>query len=452
MKYSINSLISKTPQERIRLLNQLDDNDLEFLLKDWRFWARKKQLPPPGDWTFWAIICGRGWGKGWTGSNWVIERASLYPDKLIGLWGQTSPDVKKSMIEDNPSSILKQSPPWFKPEYQRSNRRLLWPNGAVAELYYGDVPDQARGPDLMTVWIDELAKFKYADKCWDNIEFCLREDPDPRGIITTTPRPIKVIKDLVIDENTHVTGGSLYENKANLSNKFIRRIERKYEGTDLGKQEIHGKIVLANLEGRIYKRFDSSIHVDAIDPHKIAASKQVKWYMTCDFNVCPCIWELAIYDGETLSFFDEIAMRDVDTRTMCIEALSRWKKLGIQISEVILAGDASGGSRSTQGYESDYEIMEEYGFFTSIVPRQNPRVRDRFNCVNSAFYNNEVEVDPKCRELIKDYEEVIWKEGAKNIVDTSDKDRTHAGDASGYLIYPIFGWEELEVHSEQVNM
>ncbi len=370
----------------------------------------------------------------------------MYPDKLIGLWGQTAGDVRVAMVEENDSAIMKQSPPWFIPEYQPSNRRIIWPNGATALIYYGDVPDQARGPDLMTVWVDELAKFVYPGKCWDNIEFCLRAEPDPRGIITSTPRPIKVIKNLFKDPNIVVTGGSLYENAANLSDKFINRIRRKYEGTDFGGQEIYGKVIHVAIEGRVYKRFNADIHVEEIDPHEIEGEV----YLTCDFNVNPCVWELAKFDGETLYFFDEIAMRDVDTRTMSEETLRRLSELGYE--GIIVAGDASGKARSTKGYQSDYNIMKKYGLgFRRIVPRSNPRIRDRLNAVNSALSQGKIVISPKCKFFITDLEEVCWKKGATGIIDSSNSDRTHASDAGGYLIYPLLGRPKLKKHSATTN-
>lgn len=147
------------------------------------------------------------------------------------------------MVEVGDSSILGVSPPWFRPEYEPSKRRLTWPNGAIAMLYSGDEPDQLRGPQHDTAWVDELAKFKYPQQTMDNLEMGLRIGPNPQGVITTTPRPIPVIKKLIADPEVVDTKGSSYENLANLAPIFIRRILRQYEGTHLGTQELHGEIM-----------------------------------------------------------------------------------------------------------------------------------------------------------------------------------------------------------------
>ena len=350
------------------------------------------------------------------------------------------------MICDNPSSILKQSPPWFIPEHQAANRRVVWPNGAIAEVYYGDVPDQARGPEIMTAWIDELAKFKYPNKCWDNIEFCLRAEPDPRGVITTTPRPIDVIKNLFKDPGVVITGGSMYENAANLSEKFMSRVERKYEGTDFGDQELHGKIVVAALKGRVYKRFNEGTHVERFDPNEIEGD----WFVAMDFNVNPCIWLLGVFDGDTVYFYDEICLRDTDTIQMSDELINRYNDLGI--NDIVVYGDASGTSRTTKSRKTDYRIISEHGFTRQDVDRKNPAVVDRLNCVNSSLYRGKILIHPNCVELITDFNEVIWKKGAKGIVDSSNSDRTHASDAAGYRIFKAFGKPALKKATGSINM
>jgi phage terminase large subunit-like protein len=157
------------------------------------------------------------------------------------------------MIEVGDSSIMKCSPPWFMPKYEPSKRRLTWPNGATAVAFSGDDPDQLRGPEHDTVWIDELAKMRYPQETWDNMELGLRLGPDPRVICTTTPRPIPIIKKLVADPDTIDVVGSSYENKENLSPHFIRRIEKQYEGTRLGRQEIWGDI-LDDVLGALWNR------------------------------------------------------------------------------------------------------------------------------------------------------------------------------------------------------
>jgi len=239
-------------EEKRRFLSSLSDEEALHLYYDWHFWARDKQLPPPGGWFCWLLRSGRGFGKTRTGAEWIIERART-GYKQIALIGQTKADVRDTMIEVGESSIMKCSPPWFMPKYEPSKRRLTWPNGAVAVAFSGDEPDQLRGPEHDTVWMDELAKFKYPQQTWDMMEFGLRVGPDPKVCVTTTPRPIPIIKQLVSDPDTVDVTGASYENAENLSPSYKRRILKKYEGTHLGRQEIHGEI-LDDVEGALWTR------------------------------------------------------------------------------------------------------------------------------------------------------------------------------------------------------
>ena len=238
----IESIVSLPEQERTKLLKSLTDKEAEELLFDWKVWARSHQLPPEGNWLTWLILTGRGWGKTRTGSEWVIDHARKGA-KHIALIGQTVADVRDTMIKVGPASILKISHPKFMPEYTPSNRILEWPNGVIATTYSGDKPDQVRGPSHDFVWMDELAKFQYPDDVWANLMFGLREDEDMRILVTTTPRPIKLIKDLVKDKNTITVRGSTCENKDNLPKKYFEQVIAPYVGTRLGQQEIEGKIL-----------------------------------------------------------------------------------------------------------------------------------------------------------------------------------------------------------------
>lgn len=150
------------------------------------------------------------------------------------------------MIEIGESSILQVSPPWFLPAYEPSKRRLVWPNGCIATAFSGDEPGQLRGPQHDTVWIDELFKFKYPQLTWDEMEFGLRAGPDPRVVVTATPRPLALAKTIVADPDTRDVRTSTYRNIANLAPAFIARMLSRYEGTRLGRQELHGEILEDN--------------------------------------------------------------------------------------------------------------------------------------------------------------------------------------------------------------
>lgn len=253
---SMAEAVSMLPdEERLETLKVLapTPEDMKILEYSWDFWARPNQMEPPGDWTTWLVMSGRGFGKTRIGSQAVIRHAKMYPRYAIALIGQTKADVRDTMAEVFESSIMKVSPPWFMPKLETTKRRLTWPNGAQAIMYSGDEPDQLRGPQHGFGWLDELAKFKYPHETWNNFSLGLRLGPNPQGIITTTPRPIPVIKDLIADPTVIKTTGSTYENIGNLPNSFIRTILGRYEGTRLGAQEIYGS-VLGDVDGALWNR------------------------------------------------------------------------------------------------------------------------------------------------------------------------------------------------------
>jgi len=242
-KSSLAQSIACLPEgQRQKVLNSLSQKEAEAILYDWTVWARPKQLPPNWDWYVWLLLSGRGGGKTRTGAELTLKWAKegFSP---IALVGQTKADVRDTMVEVGDSALLNISPPWFRPEYESSKRRLTFPNGVLAIIYSGDEPDQLRGPQHAKAWVDELAKFKYPQDTWDNLMFGLRIGSKPQAVVTTTPRPIKTIKDLITDERTAVTRGHTLENKANLAPDFLNYILRKYEGTRLGRQELAGEIL-----------------------------------------------------------------------------------------------------------------------------------------------------------------------------------------------------------------
>jgi phage terminase large subunit-like protein len=236
-------LLAYLPEsEQLDFLKSLTDRQALALKYDWKFWARPAQVIPEGNWFTWLLRSGRGFGKTRTGSETVIKWASEGYSP-IALVGQTKADVRDTMVEIGESSILKVAPPWFYPEYEPSKRRLTFPNGSICIIYSGDEPDQLRGPQHMKAWVDEIAKFKYPDETWDNLEFGLRLGDNPQVICTTTPRPIKIIKDLIADKRTVETRGNTLDNASNLSPLFLDRMLTKYQGTRLGRQELNGDIL-----------------------------------------------------------------------------------------------------------------------------------------------------------------------------------------------------------------
>jgi phage terminase large subunit-like protein len=245
-------LAGLSDEERDELLSNLSPEALASLKYNWKFWARPNQLPPTGEWTTWLILAGRGFGKTRCGAEWVKEMAEDNPGCRIAIVGETYKDVRKTMIEGE-SGILSVSPPTSMPEYSPANGQITWPNGSMAFTYNATQPDQLRGPQHHFAWADEIAKWDRMQDSWDQLQFGLRLGKQPRQVVTTTPRPLKLIRALVADPDTFVTRGSTRDNEVNLATPFIKYIEEQYGGTRLGRQELDGEI-LDDMPGALWSR------------------------------------------------------------------------------------------------------------------------------------------------------------------------------------------------------
>jgi hypothetical protein len=220
--------------------------------------ARANQRPPEGDWRIWLMLMGRGAGKTRSGAEWVRHLAESGRARRIALVAPTAADARAVMIEGE-SGLLAIAPPWARPRYEPSRCRLVWPNGAVATAYSAEEPDRLRGPQHDSAWLDELAAWRFP-RAWDNLMFGLRLGADPRVCITTTPRPVSLVKDRLADARTAVARGSTYDNRAHLAPAFFDQIVATYEGTRLGQQEIHAEVLEVG-DGAWFARFDPARHV-----------------------------------------------------------------------------------------------------------------------------------------------------------------------------------------------
>ena len=239
---------------KLAVIATLSDEEALQLRYTWQAWARDKQLSEleaNWDWTIWLILAGRGFGKSRTGAEQTIAWADEDTHARIALVGRTAADVRDVMVEGE-SGILACSPPWFRPKYEPSKRRLTWPNGAMATTYSADEPDALRGPQHSKAWGDEPAAWKYTDT-HDQLMFGLRLGRKPQAVYTTTPRATKFIKGLIKQRTTHTTKGTTYENLANLAPTFQEQVIGRYEGTRLGRQELEG-LILDDNERALWKR------------------------------------------------------------------------------------------------------------------------------------------------------------------------------------------------------
>jgi phage terminase large subunit-like protein len=199
----------------------------------------------------WLILAGRGYGKTRTAAEWARMQAEQMPGSRGALVARTAADTRDVLVEGE-SGILAVSPPKFMPVYEPSKRRVTWPNGSTATLYSADKPDLLRGPQHHWAIADELAAWRYPE-AWDMLMMGLRLGSRPRVLIATTPRPTKIIRELLKDPNCVVTRGSTYENRSNLAPAFFAQVIRRYEGTRLGRQELYAE-VLDDVPGALWTR------------------------------------------------------------------------------------------------------------------------------------------------------------------------------------------------------
>ena len=252
-------------------LASLDPETLAFILSDWQLWARDDQLPPATtaageDWRVWLILGGRGAGKTRSGAEWVRAKAlgipplGETPARRIALVGETLGDVRRVMIEGI-SGLLAIHREDERPVLEVSKSQLVWPNGAVAQMFSAEDPDSLRGPQFDAAWCDELAKWRRPEETWDMLQFGMRLGVSPAVAVTTTPRPLPLLKTIMSDPATVITRAATTANAAHLAPAFIAEMERRYAGTALGRQELLGEIV-DEQSGSLWRR-------DWIERHRV---------------------------------------------------------------------------------------------------------------------------------------------------------------------------------------
>lgn len=252
----IDALLQLPPRQRERFLAtcsareivQINDAASDFV----RYWGRPAQLWPKGVWKIWLLNAGRGFGKTRVGAEYTHRVARKNPGRHMALVARTSADARDTMI-DGESGILHTGWPSWRPIWRPTKRRVIWPNGCWATVYTADEPDNLRGPNTCWFWADELASWRYARKAWDMLMMTLRTGDDPRGVVTTTPKPTPIYREILGDPGTVVTRGSTFDNSANLAASFLAYLQRKYAGTTLGRQELEAE-VLDEAEGALWRR------------------------------------------------------------------------------------------------------------------------------------------------------------------------------------------------------
>ena len=249
-------LASATPEEVTEFLGSLSQN--AFLSLPWlfEFWALPHQLPPRGAWKTWVIMGGRGAGKTRAGAEWVrLQVEGPGPGdpglaRRVALVGETVDQVRDVMVMGD-SGIIACSPPDRKPEWLASKHQLVWPNGAIAQVFSAHEPDSMRGPQFDAAWADELGKWKKGGEAWDQLQFALRLGKNPRCVVTTTPRSVEVLKAILKNPSTVITHAPTEANRAHLAESFLAEVQARYGGTRLGRQELDG-VLVEDEEGALW--------------------------------------------------------------------------------------------------------------------------------------------------------------------------------------------------------
>ncbi len=256
MKSGAAWLASATQGQVDEFLGSLSENALLALPWLFAFWALPHQLPPEGAWKTWVIMGGRGAGKTRAGAEWVraeVEGAGPFDpgrSKRVALVGETIDQVREVMVFGE-SGILACSPPDRRPEWEAGRKRLIWPNGAIAQVFSAHDPDSLRGPQFDAAWVDELAKWKKADDAWDMLQFALRLGDNPRQVVTTTPQDVAALKGILKNPSTVVTHAPTEANRAYLAASFLAEVTARYAGTRKGQQELDG-VLVEDVDGALW--------------------------------------------------------------------------------------------------------------------------------------------------------------------------------------------------------
>jgi len=260
----IEVIADKPEAERKEFYASLTDHQAQEILYSWDWHARQNQKQPGGDWRYWLLLAGRGFGKTRVGAETVRQWAED-PQERILLVAPTAKDVRETMVE-GPSGLLSCYPPGRRPTWNASDGEIIFPSGAIGITRAAIEPERLRGPQFRKFWLDEWCACRYPQEVWDQIMFGFRmPSPALRGVITNTPKPIEPLKRLMQHPRCIVTRGSSDENAANLSQDYIRDVLDPYRGTRLGRQEIEAEL-LDDVPGALWKRDNiDSLRIRMID-------------------------------------------------------------------------------------------------------------------------------------------------------------------------------------------
>jgi phage terminase large subunit-like protein len=238
-------------------------------LHDFRNWARPEQREPShDDWRLWLILGGRGSGKSRTGAEWVKQRIRYARRPMrVALVGPSLQETRAVMVEGDSGLLSVHEYDDDRPAFLPTKREIVFANGSIAQLFSADSPESLRGPQFDLAWCDELAKWRYADDAWNMLQFALRLGDRPQQTVTTTPRPLRLLKSLIEDSQTVLTRASTLDNIGPLAPSFFNELERIYGGSKLARQELNGELI-ENDPDALFSR-------ELIDRHRLRKAPEL---------------------------------------------------------------------------------------------------------------------------------------------------------------------------------
>jgi len=251
--------LRKLPKNQVdEVFKQLGPKKVEELKHTWSFWARDEQLEPEGDWNTWFVNAGRGFGKTRAGVEWVREQVKRGAKRIAAV-AATNSDIERVMVKGESGflNVCWKGDKTYKggkmgyPEWSPTKRTLSWENGAQVQFFSAEEPERLRGPQFELAWCDELAAWNKDQDTWAMLQFCMRLGKHPRIMVTTTPKPTKLVREILKNPTTHTTTGSTFDNAANLAGTYLKAVKEQYEGTRLGRQELYAE-VLEEAEGALW--------------------------------------------------------------------------------------------------------------------------------------------------------------------------------------------------------
>ena len=264
-------ILRQLPPEKVKsVLDALGPKKTEELRHTWEFWARDNQLEPEGkDWRVWFINAGRGYGKTRSGVEWVRENAKRGVRRIAAI-AATNSDIERVMVKGESGflSVCWEGDKTYSgklmgfPKYSPTKRSLIWWKNGIetgkkddilteVQFFSAEEPERLRGPQFELAWCDELAAWNKDIDTWAMLQFCMRLGKRPRIMVTTTPKPTKLVRQILKDSKTHVTTGSTFDNAANLAGTYLTAVKEQYEGTRMGRQELYAE-VLEEAQGALW--------------------------------------------------------------------------------------------------------------------------------------------------------------------------------------------------------